>query len=154
MNLIKKNPPATDRLLETTLKRLHAGDLMIINSRRKNGVILGKDFHAEFAGPGAAIGGTFDLDCQWIIPLGTLSLLEPSSYDDRRRAYGVRWQWMRRMQRFTDEPAPLQRAQNLLDQFEHYFDATTILQVPSQALALTVGVFPQTLELARLLPKL
>lgn len=39
------------------LARLHSGQLWMVNSRRRNGLILCKAFHAEFAGPGAAVGG-------------------------------------------------------------------------------------------------
>ena len=36
---------------------LQSKELLVINPRRKNGLILYKPYHAEFAGPGAAIGG-------------------------------------------------------------------------------------------------
>jgi hypothetical protein len=138
-----------DLQIQEVCKRIQAGELMLVNSRRKNGLILGKPFHAEFAGPGAAVGGILDLDCQWILPVGNLSLLHPQAYADRQKAYLIRRQWLKLTQQLTDEPMPLERAHKLLNQFEHYFDPQTIRQLPTYACALLVGVFPQTIELAR-----
>ncbi|MBD0343910.1 MAG: hypothetical protein ICV63_03570, partial [Coleofasciculus sp. Co-bin14] len=77
------------------LEQLHDKQLLIINSQRRNGLILYKRYHAEFAGPGAAVGGLFDWDCQRVLPVGDLSLLQPKSSDERQRAYLIRRQWIR-----------------------------------------------------------
>jgi hypothetical protein len=37
----------------------------------------------------------------------------------------------------------------ILTQFEQYLDSETVAQIPDEALALLVGVFPQTLRAAR-----
>jgi hypothetical protein len=124
-------------------------ELLVVNSRRRNGLILYKRFHAEFAGPGAAIGGECDRDCKIALPLGNLSLLQPESSDDRQRGYALRRQWIRLIRRITEEPDPLQRAQKILTQFEYYFDSETIAQLPDEALALLIGVFPHTVNIAR-----
>ena len=42
------------------LTLLHSGKVFIVNSRKRNGLILFKRYHAEFAGPGAAVGGDYD----------------------------------------------------------------------------------------------
>lgn len=131
------------------LTQLHNQQLLIVNSRRRNGLILYKLYHAEFAGPGAAVGGVFDLDCQWVLPVGNLSLLTPESTDERQRAYLIRRQWIRLTKQITDDPAPLQRAQKILTQFQQYFDTKTIAQIPDEAFALLVGVFPHTVRKVR-----
>ena len=41
------------------LEQLQQGHLMIVDSQRRNGLILYKKYHAEFAGPGAAVGGMY-----------------------------------------------------------------------------------------------
>lgn len=125
-------------------------DLLVVNSRRRNGLILFKRYHAEFAGPGAAVGGIIDRDCQLALPLGNFSLLRPESSDDRQRAYALRRQWIRlTAQITTNNPVPLQRAQLILNQFEYYFDPKIIAQIPDEALALLIGVLPQTIRKAR-----
>lgn len=134
------------------LSRLKAGETLVVNSRRRNGLVLFKPFHAEFAGPGAAVGGQLDVDCCRVIPVGNLSLLEPESYDDCQRAFKIRRQWIKLTQQFTDQPKPLQRAQMILNQFEAYFDAETIANIPDEAFARLVGVLPHTIRGARRRP--
>ncbi|MEM7770190.1 MAG: hypothetical protein AAGA75_16795 [Cyanobacteria bacterium P01_E01_bin.6] len=136
-----------------TLERIRQGELFVVNSRRRNGLILFKKYHAEFAGPGAAVGSFLDLDCQSIYAVGSLSLIEPQSHDERQRAYLIRRQWIRLTYQFTDNEAPIKRAQKILNQFENYFDRETIARVPDDAFALMVGVLPHTVRLARRPPR-
>lgn len=138
-----------DSEADTVLNRLRSNKLWVVNSRRRNGIIIYKNFHAVFAGPGAAVGGDFDLGCTRVIPLGNLSLIKPSSHEEQQKAFRIRLQWVRLTQNFTDKPAPVERAQMILEQFQMYFDPDIIEYVPDEAFALLVGVFPQTISLAR-----
>lgn len=131
------------------LKQLHEQKLLVVNTKRRNGLILYKRYHAEFAGPGSAIGGLFDLDCQRVLPVGNLSLVSAESADERQRAYLIRRQWVRLTLEITDNPVPLQRAQKILNQFEGFFDSATIAKVPDDAFAFLVGVLPNTIRKVR-----
>lgn len=135
--------------IEMTLDQLKSGALMMVSERRRNGLILFKEYYAEFAGPGAVVGGDFDMDCSHLLPVGNLSLLVPEEHEDRQRAFKIRRQWIRLTQQITDYAVPLQRAQMILNQFETYFDSKTVEQVPDEAFALLVGVLPHTVRLAR-----
>jgi hypothetical protein len=44
---------------------------------------------------------------------------------------------------------PLQRAQKIIEQFKQFFGTETIAQIPDDALALLVGVLPDTISRAR-----
>ncbi|MBF2002377.1 MAG: hypothetical protein IGS50_11690 [Synechococcales cyanobacterium C42_A2020_086] len=134
------------------LQCLHAGQVWMVNSKQRNGLILYKPFHAEFAGPGSAIGGDVDRDCQRIIPVGKLSLVSPNSHKERQDAYLIRRQWVKLIQQMTDKSVPMQRAQLILNQFETYFDQETIARIPDEAFALLVGVLPYTIRMARRTP--
>jgi hypothetical protein len=134
------------------LHYLRSGRLWMVNSRRRNGLILCKSFYAEFAGPGAAVGGIFDLDCQRVIPVGDLSMLQPDCHEERQKAYLIRRQWIRLTQQFTDQSVPLKRAQMILNQFENYFDQDTIARIPDEAFAMLVGVLPHSVRMARRRP--
>ncbi len=136
------------------LNLLRSEKLLMVNSRKRNGLIIYKRFHAEFAGPGAAVGSFFDLDCEGVLPVGDLSLIYPDSKEERQKAYLIRRQWIRLTQQFTDNPLPLQRAQMILNQFENYFGQETTLQIPDHAFALLVGVLPQTVNLVRRNPSI
>jgi hypothetical protein len=131
------------------LTRLHSGKVFIVNSRRRNGLILFKRYHAEFAGPGASVGGDYDCDCQWVIPIGNLSLLTPETYEERQKAFLIRRQWIRLIKQITEDPVPQQRVQKILDQFEQYFPSEMVANIPDIAFALLVGVLPQTVGMVR-----
>lgn len=131
------------------LAEINSGKLLMVDSRRRNGLILIKHFHAEFAGPGAAVGGAFDVDSVQAIPVGDFCLVSPQSPEERQKAFGIRRHWVRLTEQLTRKPVALERAQIILTQFEQYFDAETVVQIPDRALALLVGVFPQTIRAAR-----
>ncbi len=131
------------------MNMLHSGKVFTVNSRRRNGLIIFKTYHAEFAGPGAAVGGDYDRDCQWAFPIGNLSLLTPESHDDRQKAYLIRRQWVRLIRQITENPSPQQRVQKILDQFEQYFPSEVVAQLPDEAFAFLVGVLPQTVRIVR-----
>ncbi len=138
-----------DKNAPEIVKMLHSGQVLVVNSRRRNGLILYKSFHAEFAGPGAAVGSIYDLDCKLALPVGNLSLLSPDSHEERQKAYLIRRQWIRLMKQITEKPVPQQRVQKILEQFEQYFDPETVAQLPDEAFALLVGVLPQTVNAVR-----
>ncbi len=135
------------------LSQLHHGQLMMVNSRKRNGLILVKSFHAEFAGPGSAIGGDFDRDCQDIIPVGDLSVAAPSSQEERQKAYLIRRQWIRLANQITEHQLPADRVKMMLQQFENYFAMDTVKALPDDAFAMLVGVFPRTVNRIRRNPK-
>lgn len=132
------------------LKLVRSGQVLMVNSRRRNGLLLYKRYYAEFAGPGAVVGSIYDQDCEWVLPVGNLSLLSPESHEERQKAYLIRRQWIRLMKQITEKPVPQQRVQKILEQFEQYFDSETVAQVPDEAFARLVGVLPQTVRGTRL----
>lgn len=148
-NILGNQKPLELQSTDEILHHLANKDLLMVNSRRRNGLIICKQFYAEFAGPGAAVGGFFDVDCQAVIPVGELSLVPPEDQEERQKAYLIRRQWIRLTHELTDNPLPQQRAQMILNQFENYFGAETIQQIPDEAFALLVGVLPQTVRTLR-----
>ncbi|USR92426.1 hypothetical protein NEA10_06830 [Phormidium yuhuli AB48] len=142
-SLVKSSQPAE------LISQLNSGQLLAVDSRRRNGLIIYKRYHAEFAGPGAAVGGFFDVGTQRTIPVGDLALVAPEEYEERQKAYSIRRHWIRLTEQLTENPVPLQRAKMLLAQFEHYFDAETVNSLPDDALASLVGVLPSTIKMVR-----
>jgi hypothetical protein len=131
------------------LTMLHSGKVLTVNSRRRNGLILFKRYHAEFAGPGAAVGGEYDSDCLGALAIGNLSLLSPETHEERQKAYLIRRQWIRLIKQITEYSIPSKRVLKILDQFEQYFPSETVSQLPDEAFALLVGVLPQTVATVR-----
>ncbi len=148
-NLNPSKDQIQDSQATAVLKQLHDKQLLVVNSRRRNGLILYKRYHAEFAGPGSAVGGLCDMDCQRVLLVGNFSLVYPESPEERQRAFALRRQWIRLTKQITDNPVPIQRAQMILNQFEYYFDSETISKIPDEAFALLVGVLPHTIRKVR-----
>ncbi|MDJ1183934.1 hypothetical protein [Roseofilum casamattae] len=135
------------------ISQLKSGQLLTVSKSRRNGLIVYKPHYAEFAGPGAAVGGSCDLDCYGVYPVGNLDLVSPDTLEDRQRAFATRLQWVKFTNKFTNHSNPLDRAQGILQHFEAFFGAKTVATIPDIAFALMVGVFPQTIEKARSLTK-
>lgn len=123
--------------------------LLIVNPKKKNGLILIKKYYAEFAGPGAIVGGFFDQDLVEVIPVGKLSLFIPKNSSEQQRGYLIRRQWVKLIKQITDNPIPRERAQVILNQFEHWFDSQTTQKLSDEVFALLVGVLPDTIKKAR-----
>ena len=128
------------------LAQVQQGHTLKIDTHTHNGLILCKPFHADFAGPGATIGGAFDLDCQQVIAIGDLSVQSPATHDESQKAYRIRRAWIRMLNEFTKIKSPRKRAKKILTQFEIYFGKEATAQIPDQALAQLVGVLPQTIQ--------
>ena len=144
-----KDQNKDDNPINQLLSRLKTKELLIVNPRRKNGLIVYKKYHAEFIGPGAIVGGCFDTDVVDLISVGNLSLVAPQNSQERKQAYKMRRQWVRLTKQIIDNPEPTQRAQVILNQFEHWFDLETVSKLPDEAFALLVGVLPQTIRKVR-----
>ena len=130
------------------LSQLHQKESLIVNPRKRNGLILIKTYHAEFAGPGSVIGGEFDTDVVRVLAVGNLSLLQPQSTEEKIKAYLIRRQWILLTKQIADNPTPQQRAQIILNQFENLFDSAIASQVCDEAFSLLVGVLPKTIAAA------
>ncbi len=131
------------------LSQLQAKQSLVINPRRRNGVILVKPYHAEFAGPGAFVGGDLDQNVRFCYAVGNLSWLTLPSSGEQIKAYLIRRQWTVLIKQIVDNPIPKERAQVILNQLENWFDAKTVAALPDQAVAVLVGVMASTVQKAR-----
>jgi len=138
-------------IIQTTeiLNQLQSGQLFRVNGTPGNAIVICHRHHAELAGPGSAVGGPFDVDCRRVIPVGKISIIYPASRSDRRKAYAIRQQWIVFTQKAMEGWVPLQRAHNILTLLHKYFDPQIIDQLPDEAIAQLVGVFPKTIGMVR-----
>lgn len=132
------------------LCQVKSGHILTVNPKQRNGLILCKPFHAEFAGPGATIGGSLDLDCREVVVIGQLSVQPPESYEDSHKAYCIRQAWNRLIHSFNQIESPNQRAKKVLTQLELYFGKGTVSQIPDKVLALLARVPLETIQAKRL----
>lgn len=123
--------------------------LLAISEQKKSGLILCKQYHAEFAGPGAAINCLTEPNYRAVIAIGSPQLVPLSTPEERRRAYGRRIQWGRWLHKILEHPDPFIRAEKLLSGFEEFFGRQVVVGLPSEVLALLAGVFSGTIETVR-----
>jgi hypothetical protein len=128
---------------------LQSEQLLAISEHKRCGLILCKEYHAEFAGPGAAISSTVEQDYQMVVAIGAPDLAPIRTQGERQKAYSRRIQWMRWLQRITDYPDAAVRAEKLLAGFEAFFSDQLVATLPDSVLARLIGVFPQTVALVR-----
>jgi len=141
----------TGQQTQDIMDLLAKGKYFIVNRNKRNGIIIFKPYYAEFAGPGAIVGGDYDRDCQGFIPIGNLSLLAPNSREEIIDALKIRRQWVVfMMEKITQIKSPIRRAQKIVEQFEEYFTEALVAPLPDEALAMLVGLLPQTIAMARL----
>ncbi len=131
------------------LNQLQSGQLLRVKGCSGNAIIICHRHHAELAGPGAAVGSSFDIDCRRVIPIGNISLVYPESRTERQKAYTRRQQWILFSQQAMKSCVPLQRANNLLILLDKYFDPQIIDPLSDEVLAQLVGVLPKTISMAR-----
>lgn len=138
-------------IVQTTeiLNQLQSGQLLRVNGRPGNAIIICHRHHAELAGPGAAVGGPFDVDCRRVIPVGKISMVYPQSRSDRQKAYAQRQRWILFTQHAMESWVPLQRAKHILFLLYKYFDPQIIDQLPDEIIAQLVGVLPTTVSMVR-----
>ncbi|NES19021.1 MAG: hypothetical protein F6K41_08845 [Symploca sp. SIO3E6] len=131
------------------LNQLQSGQLLRVYGRRGNALIIVHRHHAEIAGPGAAVGSVFDLDCCRVIPVGKVSIIYPESLTKRQQAYVMRQKWIRFTQKAMETYIPLERGQRLLILLHKYFATELIDSLSDEVLAQLVGVLPRTIEMVR-----
>ncbi|NEO98005.1 MAG: hypothetical protein F6K58_04745 [Symploca sp. SIO2E9] len=131
------------------VNRLQSGQRLRVNGCRGNAIIICHRHHSELAGPGAAVGGVFDLDCDRVIPVGKISIVYPQSRLERHNSYILRQKWILFTQKAMESYVPLQRAKNLLILLEKYFEPQLIDPLSDEILAQLVGVLPKTIGAVR-----
>ncbi|MGF1601634.1 MAG: hypothetical protein ACFCU8_06380 [Thermosynechococcaceae cyanobacterium] len=130
------------------IELLKSGQLLALSKDEPAGLILQKPFHAEFVGPGAAVGGMFDVQCVTIHTLGKAEFTVPENKEERQVAFNQRLEDISLIQTLCDE-VPLKRAIALLELFrEKQFALDEIQTIPNEVLAKLVGVLPSTFEMA------
>ncbi|HEY9826616.1 MAG TPA: hypothetical protein V6D19_14320 [Stenomitos sp.] len=130
------------------IELLKSGQLLCVTADASHGIILQKPFFAEFVGPGAAVGGLFDLECVSIHTLGSTEFLVPASLSERQAAFRRRIDDIEMMQNLCQSEAPLRRAIDLLELLCNRFGLEEVRKIPDDVLSKMVGVLPGTISMA------
>lgn len=125
-------------------------EILVLGEQKKSGLIVGKTHYAEFVGPGAAVFSPTETDFLGTIAIGEPVLMRVKTSEARQRAYNIRIQWMRWLQKITEsQKDPIKRSEKLLWSLEGFFGAAIVWQLPDEALAQLIGVLPRTMQEVR-----
>jgi hypothetical protein len=128
---------------------LNVHQLLAVSEHKRSGLIICKAHHAEFAGPGAAVGTSVEQACVSVIAIGAPEIVSVVTHQQRQTAYSRRIQWMRWLQKITDHLDATERAEKLFASFEEFFGAQALVGLSDEVLALLIGVLPQTIVTVR-----
>jgi hypothetical protein len=146
------NPPSDHAVIlkpeNHLLQTLQSGQLLYLTDIPGTGLILQKAFHCELIGPGAAVGGMFDLGCRSIYTLGKVSFAVPTTAAERGAAFNQRIVYVKRLQEITIAESPLRRADSILRYLDQIIGLEKMQPLPEELIAQMVGVFPSTLAMA------
>jgi len=125
-------------------------EILVLGERKKSGLIVCKTHYAEFVGPGAAVFSPAETDLLGVIAIAYPVLKRVKTSQARQKAYNIRIQWMRWLQKITaSEKNPIKRSEKLLFSLKEFFGPSIVGQLPDEALALLIGVLPRTMHEVR-----
>jgi hypothetical protein len=130
------------------LDLLSSGQVLSISQDCQGWLILQKPFYAEFVGPGAAVGGSFDIQCKSIYTIGTVQFDLPADHGERRKAFQHRIEYIQRIQDILLEDAPISRADKLIHQLCAWVGLEDARGIPLEIAARLIGVMPKNIEIA------
>lgn len=126
-----------------------SGQLFAVDPSCRGGLLIQKQFHVEFVGPGCAVGGHFDASSQSVYVIGTVRFLTPQTYTERQAAYHQRIACTEAIQKILLLQAPLRRAFVLIHFLCQRLGQARTYSIPVERLAGLVSVTSRTLELGR-----
>lgn len=135
--------------ISVPLDLFKSGQLLRIQPGCQGALIIQKQFYADFAGPGAAVGGSFDVDCLSVYVIGEVKFDVPVTYSQRQQAFQTRMEYSKRLQSIAVIPSALDRAMTILDQLFVGLDTDAISEIPSALIGQLAGVLTKTVNIIR-----
>lgn len=148
MSHVTSSKTLTNQVDSRPIQLLKSGQLLAINADCQGGLILQKPFYAEFVGPGAAVGGSFDIQSTSAYVLGNVQFLELTTYAERQQAFQKRIAYIKKFQNLLLEQTPLRRACLIVDQLNQWFGVDETKKISHESMAQLAGVLPGTVAIA------
>lgn len=119
-----------------------SGQFLSITEDSPGGLILLKDFYADFAGSGAAVGGTFDIQCQFVYVAGVVRFNVPETYEDRQTAFKNRINYIKKLEQIALEPSSPHRSRLMKLQLAEWVGLEEAKKIPTELIAKLAGLHP------------
>ncbi len=129
------------------LHLLQSGQTLMLAHNCTGWLILQKPFYAEIVGPGAAVGGSFDVQCQSIYAIGNVQFIALEDEESRQSAFQQRMDYIQSMQAILLESAPIARASKLIEQLITWIGLEPTQSIPHDLLSRLGGVMAPNISL-------
>lgn len=126
-----------------------SGQFLSLTPGCQGGIILQKPFYADFVGPGAAVGSSFDTNCTSVYVIGPVKFCASIIYSERQQAFQKRMAYTQQLQEILQVDAPLERASLILHQLSQWVGAEEAKKIPDELVAQLSGLLPRTVVFAR-----
>lgn len=140
--------PTSTPCTSVPLDLLKTGQLLALTSDCRGGLIIQKRFYADFVGPGAAVGGSFDVNCTSVYAIGKVEFYAPTTYEERQQAFQMRITYTQKLGEILLELAPLPRAFLIINQLSQWLGVDKVKKIPPELIAQLGGVLPRTAAIA------
>ena len=143
------NRQANSAPTELPLSFFKSGQFLSLAPNCRGGLILQRPFYADFVGPGAAVGSSFDVNCILVYAIGKVEFCAPRTYSERQQAFQQRMAYSQQLQDMVGEEAPLHRSILILNQLSQWVGAEEATKIPDELVARLAGVLTKTVKVAR-----
>jgi hypothetical protein len=124
-----------------------SGQWLALKPECRGGLIVQKSFYADFVGPGAAVGGSFDVNCTSVYVLGEVEFYAPTTYEERQYAFQKRVTYIEKLSAILSVRAPVHRACLTIRQLCLWVGVSQTRSIPLELIAQLGGLLPHSVAL-------
>lgn len=124
-----------------------SGQWLALKPECRGGLIVQKSFYADFVGPGAAVGGSFDINCTSVYVIGEVEFYAPTTYTERQHAFQKRMTYLKKLSEILSVHAHIHRACLILRQLCLWVGVSQSRSIPVELIAQLGGLMPQSVGL-------
>lgn len=125
-----------------------SGQLLVLKSNSRGGLIIQKPFYADFVGSGAAVGGSFDIQCTSVYVIGEVEFDVPASYEERQQAFQTRIAYIQKLEEILSVSSSIHRACLMIRQLSLWLGVSHVRRIPLELIAQLGGVLPKSVSVA------
>jgi hypothetical protein len=130
------------------LSQLQNGQLLTIDPACMGGLLIVKSFYVDFAGPGAAVGGTVDRQCTAVYVIGTVRFKQCKTSMEREESLYTRMAYAERLSTILNIAMPLRRGCLIVEQLRQWVMPDAVDRIPSALISKLVSVDTTIVNLA------
>ena len=140
--------PSSHHCSRVPLDLFKSGQLLVLKPNCRGGLIIQKPFYADFVGPGAAVGGSFDIQCTSVYVIGEVEFDVPATYEERQQAFQSRIAYIQKLEEILSVSSSIHRACLMIRQLSLWLGVSHVRRIPLELIAQLGGVLPKTVSVA------